>query len=85
MDQCCIGKPKSLTRRDRQRRSSSIGLINQLNGELGSDAGSELSARAAAYELAFRMQAHAPEVVDIERKTALPRRPVAPSTSMFTA
>jgi hypothetical protein len=30
---------------------------------------SELSARIAAYELAFRMQAHAPEVVDLSKET----------------
>jgi hypothetical protein len=31
---------------------------------------SELEARIAAYELAFRMQAHAPEVVDLSKETA---------------
>src|SRR4029079_998404 len=31
---------------------------------------SELAARIAAYELAFRMQAHAPEVVDVSAETA---------------
>ena len=35
--------------------------------ERGAD--SELAARIAAYELAFRMQAHAPEVVDLARET----------------
>jgi uncharacterized protein (DUF1501 family) len=34
----------------------------------------ELSARIAAYELAFRMQAHAPEVVDITRESQATRR-----------
>jgi hypothetical protein len=33
-------------------------------------ADNELSARIAAYELAFRMQAHAPEVVDLASETA---------------
>jgi hypothetical protein len=31
---------------------------------------SELSARIAAYELAFRMQSHAPEVIDLSKETA---------------
>jgi Protein of unknown function (DUF1501) len=35
--------------------------------ERGDD--SELAARIAAYELAFRMQAHAPEVVDLSKET----------------
>lgn len=35
---------------------------------------SELAARIAAYELAFRMQAHAPEVVDIASETPATRR-----------
>ena len=33
------------------------------------DGDSELAARIAAYELAFRMQAHAPEVVDLSKET----------------
>lgn len=34
----------------------------------------ELAARAASYELAFRMQTHAPEAVDINQETAETRR-----------
>jgi hypothetical protein len=53
-----------------------LDFINRVNREhlraRGED--SELSARIAAYELAFRMQAHAPEVVDITRETAATRR-----------
>jgi hypothetical protein len=57
-----------------QRRT--LDLINRLNrGHLSSRAEeSELSARIAAYELAFRMQAHAPEVVDISQETGATRR-----------
>lgn len=54
---------------DQQR--ATVDLINRLNRE-GLGAGeeeSELSARIASYELAFRMQKHAPEVVDISRET----------------
>src|SRR5262249_18810479 len=35
---------------------------------------SDLTARIASYELAFRMQAHAPEVVDLSRETTATRR-----------
>ena len=52
-------------------------LVNRLNQEHlahpRSDDG-ELAARIAAYELAFRMQAHAPEVVDTRRETQATRR-----------
>jgi uncharacterized protein (DUF1501 family) len=46
---------------------STLDLIQRLNAEhlRGREADSALAARIAAYELAFRMQAHAPGVVDI--------------------
>ena len=53
------------------QQRSTVGLINQLNrlnlpqGEEDSD----LAARISAYELAFRMQSHAPDVVDISKET----------------
>src|SRR5262249_42006148 len=48
---------------DTQQRRT-LDLINQLNQEhqRQREADSELAARIAAYELAFRMQVHAPEV-----------------------
>ncbi|HXG12840.1 MAG TPA: DUF1501 domain-containing protein [Gemmataceae bacterium] len=57
-----------------QRRT--LDLINRLNRDhLESRADdSELAARIAAYELAFRMQAHAPEAVDITAETEATRR-----------
>src|SRR5262249_9216632 len=57
-----------------QRRT--LDFVNRLNQEhLRQRSGdSELNARIAAYELAFRMQAHAPEVVDIASETAATRR-----------
>jgi hypothetical protein len=53
------------------QQQSTVDLINQLNRDdlRPGEEDSELSARIAAYELAFRMQAHAPEVVDISRET----------------
>ena len=57
-----------------QRRT--LDLVNRLNQEhLAARAGdSELSARIAAYELAFRMQANAPELVDLSGETAATRQ-----------
>src|SRR6202030_2155079 len=53
-----------------------LDLVNRLNRahlrEREED--SELSARIAAYELAFRMQTSAPEVVNVAGETAAPRR-----------
>jgi hypothetical protein len=60
--------------REQQRRT--LDFINQQNVEhlRAREADSELAARIAAYELAFRMQIHAPEVVDISRETKATRR-----------
>ncbi len=54
---------------DQQR--ATVDFINQLNraGLRSGEENSELAARIAAYELAFRMQSHAPEVVDISKET----------------
>ena len=61
---------------DIQQQRRTLDLINRLNREhLAARAGdSELSARIASYELAFRMQAHAPDAVDISRESAATRR-----------
>jgi len=48
-------------------------LVKRLS-ELDSDPGeSELAARISSYELAFRMQQHAPEAVDLSRETLATR------------
>jgi hypothetical protein len=55
-----------------EQQRKTLDFVAQANrehlAERGSD--SELEARIAAYELAFRMQAHAPEVVDLTKETA---------------
>jgi hypothetical protein len=60
---------------DAQQRRT-LDLVNRLNQqhlrERGGD--DELSARIAAYELAYRMQASAPEVVDVSGETEATRR-----------
>jgi len=52
-----------------QRRT--LDLINKLNRETlpADEPHGELAARIAAYELAWRMQSHAPEAVDISKET----------------
>jgi hypothetical protein len=59
---------------DQQRRT--LDLVNRLNREHLRNRGGddELSARIAAYELAYRMQASAPEVVDVSGETEATRR-----------
>jgi Protein of unknown function (DUF1501) len=54
---------------DEQR--ASLDLLGKLNDEhsLQHPGDSDLEARIAAYELGYRMQAHAPEVVDISKET----------------
>lgn len=57
-----------------QRRT--LDFIHQTNLEhmQAREGNGDLAARIAAYELAFRMQAHAPEAVDLSRETAATRR-----------
>jgi hypothetical protein len=52
----------------RQRRT--LDLIQRMNRLDLNPEDSELSARIATYELAFRMQKHAPEAVDLSREAA---------------
>jgi hypothetical protein len=52
--------------RERQRRT--LDLLRDLNETTLAPDDAELSARIASYELAFRMQAEAPEAVDLNRE-----------------
>jgi hypothetical protein len=54
-----------------EQQRTTVDFINQLNrADLRpGEENSELAARIAAYELAFRMQSHAPQVVDISKET----------------
>ncbi len=72
---------------DAQQRRT-LDLVNRLNRThlTGREHDSELTARIASYELAFRMQTHAPEVVDVARETVATRRLYGldrPETSEF--
>lgn len=63
-----LNTPRGIS--DAQQRST-VEFINSLNREdlRPGQEDSELTARISAYELAFRMQTHAPEVVDISKET----------------
>jgi len=58
------------------QQQATVGLINQLNREglAASEQDSELAARISAYELAFRMQSHAHEVVNVGGESAATRK-----------
>ncbi len=57
---------------DRQRRT--LELLRRMN-EIDLEPGdTELSARMASYELAFRMQRHAPEAVDLAKESAATKK-----------
>jgi hypothetical protein len=49
-------------------------LVRRLNELDGGPPDTDLAARTASYELAFRMQQHAPEAVDLAKETAETRR-----------
>jgi hypothetical protein len=68
-----LNTPKGISA---EQQRATVGLINELNrADLrAGDENSELAARIAAYELAFRMQSHAPEVVDISKETEATRK-----------
>ncbi|MDZ4801572.1 MAG: DUF1501 domain-containing protein [Bryobacteraceae bacterium] len=50
----------------RQRRT--LDLLQKMNEFDAADGDSELAARISSYELAFRMQSHAPEAVDLNKE-----------------
>lgn len=53
-----------------ERRREELDLLARLGrGPAGGPAASELASRIASYELAFRMQAHAPEAVDLRQES----------------
>jgi hypothetical protein len=58
------------------QQKSTLDLINRLNREdlAGKEEDTELAARIAAYELAFRMQSHATEVVDLKGESEATRK-----------
>src|SRR5207247_1514183 len=63
-----LGNPSGVTGAQQRR---TLDLVNRFNRQHQQTRGddSELSARIASYELAFRMQAHGPEVVELTQET----------------
>ena len=59
--------PKEIGERQQRRI---FDYLREANERTLAPGGSDLSARIASYELAFRMQQHAPEAVDVSRETA---------------
>jgi hypothetical protein len=60
----------------REQQVATLDLVRQLNAQhlADRDFDDELSARVAAYELAFRMQSAAPELVDLTEETEETKR-----------
>ena len=65
-------KPPAGAGGERQKRLAS--LLGKMNRDDTRPGDKDLEARIASYELAFRMQAHAPEVVDLSRESAATRK-----------
>jgi hypothetical protein len=59
-----------------EQQKATLDLINKLNRETlpADEADTELSARIAAYELAYRMQSHAQEIVDVKGESEATRK-----------
>src|SRR3989440_1067023 len=55
---------------DRRQQRRMLDYVREMNEMTLSPDGTELSARMASYELAFKMQQHAPEAVDLRRESA---------------
>jgi hypothetical protein len=65
--------PAGITPAQQRQQLDLLGQLNHLHQQ-ASPPTSELAARIASYELAFRMQAHAPEAVDLTKETAQTRK-----------
>jgi hypothetical protein len=60
-------KPPATVGAEQQKRV--YGLVRQMNERTLDPADTDLAARVASYELAFKMQQHAPEAVDLSKET----------------
>jgi len=57
-----------------ERQRSALELLQKMNEMDTLDSDTELSARISSYELAFRMQTHAPEAVDLSKEPEAVKR-----------
>src|SRR5207244_5920926 len=65
--------PSGVTPEQQRNQGDLLTQFNRLHDAATPD-NSELSARIASYELAFRMQAHAPEAVDLSQESEATKR-----------
>ncbi|HMF14698.1 MAG TPA: DUF1501 domain-containing protein, partial [Gemmataceae bacterium] len=65
--------PDGVTPEQQRQQLDLLGKINAKHAAASPD-NSELAARIASYELAFRMQAHAPEAVELSQESETTRR-----------
>jgi len=68
-----LRRPPGRSASDQRAELDLLGWLNRRHRDGRSDTG-DLDARISAYELAFRMQARAPELVDLSGETAETRR-----------
>ncbi len=66
-----LRRPEGMTP---ERQRSMLDLLQAMNEIDAGEHDTEMQARIAAYELAFRMQAHAPEAVNLDRESVLTKR-----------
>ena len=57
-----------------QRQRRTLDFLQKMNEMDTLDGDTEMAARISSYELAFRMQSHAPEAVDLSKETEATRR-----------
>src|SRR3989442_911295 len=57
-----------------ERQRAALDLLQKMNNLDSPDGDSELAARISSYELAFKMQSHAPEAVDLSQESESTRR-----------
>jgi hypothetical protein len=68
-----LSPPAGISARQQRNQLDLLGDLNRAHRQATPD-NSELAARMASYELAFRMQASAPEAVDLTRESPATRR-----------
>jgi uncharacterized protein (DUF1501 family) len=68
-----LDPPAGSTRQQQRQQLDLLAKMNSLRGAAGPE-NSELMARIASYELAFRMQTSAPEAVDLSKETEETRK-----------
>jgi hypothetical protein len=68
-----LSPPKGVSTVQQRGQLDLLGRLNHLHHQASPD-NSELAARIASYELAFRMQASAPEAVDLSQESAATQR-----------